>query len=244
MIKIALLCMSLLFSLLGYTQNYRITYEFEIPHPEFPEKTEDYLKQHFTKEYKKYNQISEFLKMHTISDGNAYYTSFNKIMESDEYDSTTLSSVKLLVASVYPIYYNNGTSLAHNLLFSDRVVEVDNEDYLTWEILNETKTILGFKCFKALPILNPNKPNIKSSFMPVHVWFAPGLNFKASPSVFGDLPGAVLELENHNSTLRAIEVQETKEKPQIIKLRSGQELTTYEALDKRAQKAHSDYMDN
>ncbi len=92
------------------------------------------------------------------------------------------------------------------------------------DILNETKTILGFKCFKALPKLNPNKPNIKSSFMPVHVWFAPGLNFKASPSVFGDLPGAVLELENHNSTLRAIEVQETKEKPQIIKLRSGQEL--------------------
>lgn len=217
---------------------------FEIPQPEFPEKTEDYLKKHFTKEYKKYNQISQFLKMHTISNGNAYHTSFNKIMESDEYDSTTLSSVKLLVAKFYPIYYNNGTSLAHNLLFSDRIVEVNNEEYLTWEIQNETKNILGFKCFKAIPKLKPDKKEVKSSFMPLHVWFSPSLNFKASPSVFGNLPGAVLELENHNSTLKAIQVEETKEKPQVIKLRSGQELTTYEALKKRVEKAHSDYMNN
>lgn len=233
-----------IFYLTSYSQNFKITYEYEIPPPDFPEKTEKYLVDHFTKEKKRYNQISEFLNVVTISNGETYYTTFNKLMESDQFDATSLTSAKLLVTSVYPIYYDRGTSLANNLLFSDRVVEVDNEDYLTWEILNETKTILGFKCFKALPKLNPNKPNIKSSFMPVHVWFAPGLNFKASPSVFGDLPGAVLELENHNSTLRAIEVQETKEKPQIIKLRSGQELTTYEALDKRAQKAHSDYMDN
>jgi GLPGLI family protein len=230
--------------LVSYSQNLKVTYEFEIPLPDFPEKTEDYLKQHFTKEYKKYNQISRFLKLYTISDGDSYYTTFNKIMESDQFDSMSLASTKILIASVYPIYYNNGTSLANNLLFSDRIVEVKNEQYLTWEIQNKTKTILGFKCFKAIPKLKPNKKEIKSSFMPLHVWFAPSLNFKASPSVFGDLPGAVLELENQNSILKAIQVEETKEKPQVIKLRSGQESTTYEALNERVKKAHSDYMDN
>lgn len=231
-------------TLISYSQNFKITYEFEIPPPEFPEKTEAYLKQHFTKEYKRYNQISKFLRFYTVSDGDTYYTAFNKMMESDEYDYTSLVSVKLLVASVYPIYYNNGTSLANNLQFSDRIVEVINEEYLTWKILNETKTILGFKCFKAIPEINPKKEDVKSSFMPEYVWFAPSLNFKASPSVFGDLPGAVLELGNRNSKITAVKVEETSPKPQVIKLRAGQELTTYEALSERVKKAHSYYINN
>lgn len=233
-----------LFCLVTYSQNYKITYEYEIPQPDFPEKTEKYLVDHFTKEYKKYNHISEFLKVETISNGDFYYTKFNKLMESDQFDPLSLTSVKLLVASVYPIYYNNGTSLANNPLFSDRIVEVKNEEYLTWEIQNETKTILGFKCFKAVPKVSSDEQKSGSRLIPDYVWFAPSLNFKASPSAFGDLPGAVLELKNHNSTLKAIQVEETKENPQVIKLRSGQELTTYEALNEKVKKAHSKYSNN
>ncbi|MGO2103605.1 MAG: GLPGLI family protein [Psychroflexus halocasei] len=215
-----------LFSVYAVAQNHEITYTYKVEEFGAMEGVEKYIVDHFKKEVKKYNKMAEFLKLKTISSGETYSTRFNKMMQSDEYTSTDLMSVKTLVSSVQPIYYDKGTSLAYNSAISSVVIEVINKDYVTWEIQNETKNILGIQCYKA----TPQNKNAKAKLVPEYVWFAPSLNFKASPSVFGNLPGAVLEAKKHNALITAVEIKETNKEPKRVEPKPGQKVMTYEGL--------------
>ncbi|SHE48255.1 GLPGLI family protein [Psychroflexus salarius] len=240
--KIFLSILCLLCLNISIAQNYKITYQFKFDKLEYPEETEAYIKQYFEEGLKKQQQISKTLRLILVSDGKRYYASFNQQMLSDNFRFDDVLSTKVAVSPIYPIYYNEAISLAKNVVNPDKLVKVINDKYLTWQITKETKIIEGYKCFKAVPDLKTKKQFNKSVFIPNYVWFSPELNFKASPSVFGDLPGAVLELKHSTAQIKAAKIEQTDETVQVIQLRKNQSLTTYEESIKAIQENYRDKM--
>lgn len=75
----------------------------------------------------------------------------------------------------------------------------------TFEIGNETRTILGYKCKKAKTIINSNT---------IELWYTNDLNIKGAPSVLGQKLGLVLEMNrNNNYIISATKVEKIKSIP-------------------------------
>jgi GLPGLI family protein len=66
-----------------------------------------------------------------------------------------------------------------------------------WELINETKEIEGFLCYKAAS--TKTVVNSKGTFQfPVIAWYCPKIPFSYGPNGYGDLPGLILELQVRN----------------------------------------------
>lgn len=79
----------------------------------------------------------------------------------------------------------------------------------TFELLNDTKKILGYNCKKAKTIINSNT---------IELWYANDLNVKGAPTQLGQNLGLVLELNrNSNFVLSATKVEKVKQFPIIRK---------------------------
>lgn len=73
----------------------------------------------------------------------------------------------------------------------------------SFELLPDTKTILGYKCKKARTIINSNT---------IEVWYTNDLGLKGSPSLLGQNLGLVLEtIRNGNYVVTAIKVEKLKD---------------------------------
>lgn len=65
------------------------------------------------------------------------------------------------------------------------MLDSESIDKQEFELLDETKMILGYHCKKAKTIINSNT---------IEIWYTNELNFKGGPSVLGQNLGLVLEL--------------------------------------------------
>lgn len=73
----------------------------------------------------------------------------------------------------------------------------------SFELLPDTKTILGYKCKKARTIINSNT---------IEVWYTNDVGLKGSPSLLGQNLGLVLEtIRNGNYVVTAIKVEKLKD---------------------------------
>lgn len=80
----------------------------------------------------------------------------------------------------------------------------------TFELLNETKTILGYKCQKAKTIINSNT---------IELWYTIDLDVKGAPTVLGQNLGLVLEMNrNNNFVITATKIEKLKKLPSEITL--------------------------
>ncbi|UPQ78189.1 GLPGLI family protein [Flavobacterium azooxidireducens] len=80
----------------------------------------------------------------------------------------------------------------------------------TLELLNETKTILGYKCQKAKTIINSNT---------IELWYTKDLNIQGAPTVLGQNLGLVLEMNrNDNFVITATKIEKLKKFPSGITL--------------------------
>ena len=78
----------------------------------------------------------------------------------------------------------------------------------TFEIGNETKTILGYKCRKAKTVVNSNQ---------IELWFTEDLKIKGAPTVLGQNLGLVLEINrNNNFIISATKIEKQKNIPLVI----------------------------
>lgn len=66
----------------------------------------------------------------------------------------------------------------------------------TFQITEETKTILGYKCKKATTVINSNH---------IDLWFTKDLKVKGAPTVLGQNLGLVLEMNRNNNFLISAE---------------------------------------
>ena len=94
------------------------------------------------------------------------------------------------------IHYKNtqGKIKLHQTEFADSIFLIkENYNQYTWELKNDKKEILGFKCYKAEGSYREYS-NIFKRLMNVRVtvWYAPNIPFPFGPSGYDGLPGLVL----------------------------------------------------
>lgn len=79
-----------------------------------------------------------------------------------------------------------------------------------FELLKETKTILGYKCKKAKTIVNSNT---------IEIWYTNDLGIKGAPSILGQYLGLVLEMNrNNNFIITASKIEKIKVIPENVAL--------------------------
>jgi GLPGLI family protein len=92
----------------------------------------------------------------------------------------------------------------------------------TFEMLPETKTILGHHCKKAKTIVNSNT---------IELWYTDELNVKGAPTILGQNLGLVLEMvRNGNFVITATRIEEIKKFPWILMNQKKVDLLTYKDL--------------
>jgi GLPGLI family protein len=81
-------------------------------------------------------------------------------------------------------YYNNNHSF---------ITKIDGDSY-EWNITSDTKKKINkYECINANLIIESEKKNYLQNY---NVWFAPQVNIKGGPTLFSNIPGLIIELEN------------------------------------------------
>jgi GLPGLI family protein len=90
------------------------------------------------------------------------------------------------------------------------IVKYENR-FVEWTVTNNTKEILGFKCFKAVPKYLQDYEQRELNSYPAEVWFAPSINKRGGPFKYSNLPGLILEVHSAYATITASSIKEIKE---------------------------------
>ncbi|OUL62268.1 GLPGLI family protein [Flavobacterium sp. AJR] len=94
-------------------------------------------------------------------------------------------------------YYrdNNKKTILKIIDFSGEMFNVLSDVNNNWKLTNETKTINGYLCYKALI---EKKITLKKTdnMAQVIAWYCPAIPLSYGPKEFGGLPGLILELQD------------------------------------------------
>ncbi len=116
---------------------------------------------------------------------------------------------------VYPSEYFNlnrksNTFIQIAALNSEKTISTNDSTSLakqSFELLNETKKILGYNCKKAKTIINSNT---------IELWYTNDLKIKGAPTQLGQNLGLVLEMvRNGNFVIAATKVEKLKKIPEF-----------------------------
>ncbi|MCF6181742.1 GLPGLI family protein [Lutibacter sp.] len=115
------------------------------------------------------------------------------------------------------IYYSNQNN-NENLKQVDAYGEkfLIKEKTIHWTLINETKKIGEYNCYKAITtkISNSSKGKVEQT---VTVWYTPEINIPFGPIGYGGLPGLVMELSMYNYRYYVIKIELNPKNEVIVK---------------------------
>lgn len=167
---------------------------------------------------KKNKYLSDALTLNVITNNAEYFLYYDDILLKDKISSSDLKTSKLTISSFPEILHKDDVSYGFSATLDSVLVRANYSDYYEWKIDNQVKQILGYKCYKAIPILKDDLKMPDGTFIPSEVWFTPDLNLKGSPGMFTGLPGLILEYKTSNALISAKSIEETDKKIKIIDL--------------------------
>lgn len=96
------------------------------------------------------------------------------------------------------------------------IIEYQNNS--NWELLNESKNIDGFTCFKASRIMTIDNGESGIFKRTIIAWYCPSIPVSFGPAGEGGLPGLILELHNRNIVLGVKKIDLNPDKKVVITL--------------------------
>lgn len=105
------------------------------------------------------------------------------------------------------IYYANAFE---NIYITKR--EAFGEEFLIqkddfkWQLLNETKQIGNYICYKAITIIKRYSKGEEKEFVKT-AWYCPQINIPFGPVAYGGLPGLILELVDGVEVYTAVKIE-------------------------------------
>jgi GLPGLI family protein len=135
--------------------------------------------------------VFELVKFLPLDKNNSYIVSAIQILGGDKTFYSSLMDQKLFEEK--------------NFLGKDFLVETPFDE-LGWELLNESKVIDGYTCFKAVRNRMATGRDFKKTKVPVYAWYCPEIALNTGPFEAVGLPGLVLEfrLPNYSFVARNI----------------------------------------
>ncbi len=117
-------------------------------------------------------------------------------------------------------FYNQITNLNEKEIISTK--DSTSLKKQTFELLNETKKILGYNCKKAKTIINSNT---------IELWYTEELKVKGAPTILGQNLGLVLEMvRNGNFVVAANKIEKIKSFPEFPQTNKNVDMLTYKDL--------------
>lgn len=194
-----------------YSQNYKIgiaTYEVKVGYDDWfksvPKEMQDvFIKENESKRYQLQfkDSLSKFYVVNTVdvNDESYYFKSHN---------------------SNYSLRFINDSDFGKLIIKYNR----DNN----WELLNETKKILNFNCYKAISYYEEVRNNVKVKH-PLIAWYCPEIPLKFGP--FGySLPGLIFEFQDRNITYGITKIDFKTKDIEISKPVNGKKITESEYI--------------
>lgn len=102
--------------------------------------------------------------------------------------------------------------------------------FTNWELVNETKDINGYICYKALGVLKTND-EIKPTEN-LQAWYCPEINYSFGPLGYGGLPGLIFQIQIGNNISYYLDKIEFKDDMADIIIPSIGEKVSQEEYDK------------
>ncbi len=188
-----------------------------------------------------FESFNEFEKQISISMGEVEYQliftkteSLFKVTERLGQASNDMLDLAIMTAEGDGIRYNNlqTKEKLYQKEFFGKILLIDiNANEQKWNLLNETKKIGQFNCFKATTIRITRNPagTFKKT---VVAWYTTDLPFPHGPIGYGGLPGLIVELSYENATyfLKSIDLK-SKITYRIDKPTKGKKITLEEFYD-------------
>lgn len=214
--------------------NYNITIVDKSESKENPKKT-GYYKAIFEQSKK---DIQNY-PMEFIVNESGYSIDFSNSIQVDrEFQKVRVSKFMALgFIGLDLIIFNDG-----NYSYTD-----NNKGYITshdinklgdWRITNETKEIIGYTCYKAYFSTNNSELKRASIIMPRFAWFTTDIPLSGGPTLFGNLPGLILELETKSAHFVARNIKNTKKKLKKIDLENKKIITFIQSENLHSKKPY------
>lgn len=182
----------------------------------------------FSKESVRETVMGSYLKTKPVTSILEFKNTISYYVLSDEdlnelndarYMSFNLSSTLAASSNKYYIDLNsNGRFFkAKNMQMEYELIYFEQPK---WKIFEETKSILGYKCKKALKV-----DSYKSK---TYVWFTEEIPYGFGPKTFFGLPGLILEIEKGNNVFVAKKIEINPKDIKIVKPKANLKTTTKE----------------
>jgi GLPGLI family protein len=187
--------------------------------------------------------FSDFLRINVHCDNDNCRLYYDDLLLKDGFSDGDLKNAMLNISVFTEINQFKNMSYGKSKTLKNVLVKAEYQNYLDWEISKEKKEILGYTCYKAIPVLKKNVRKPDGTFIPNEVWFTPDLNIKASPGMFSGLPGAILEYQTDISTIKAIQLKETKKHLVLFEI-DDYKTYTYERYNLEIKKYYENFRNN
>ena len=155
-----------------------------------------------------------------------------EVIENLENDFDTSYEYALILSGAEKKYYYNvgtkekivqQTSYGKNFL-------VTHKNDINWKFESVSKTILGYKCYKA-SFKKEVRNNKGVFFKLVEAWYAPELTINIGPKGYVGLPGLILELKEGAIKYYCVKIELNSSKVIKVKKPTKGEVISKEALD-------------
>lgn len=103
-------------------------------------------------------------------------------------------------------FYKKNKDIVHIITISNETFNVSFSENKPWILINESKIINNYLCFKATKEkLQRNKTSVE-----VIAWYCPEIPISNGPKEFGNLPGLILEVQDGRFVFFANQINLTK----------------------------------
>lgn len=132
--------------------------------------------------------------------------SFNAITLPQYTEKQTKDALQYSKVDGYYTKINTETKVDHYKDDSQfGLIIIEFESKINWELINESKIIDGYKCFKAVATL-VDYSFMKNPSSEVTAWYCPEIPINLGPKRLNGLPGLIFESNERNVTLRVSKI--------------------------------------
>jgi len=148
------------------------------------------------------------------------------------------SAGELYKSTSEKIYLKSDESMGKRFLISDKLEKPN------WQLIDSTKQILNYLCYKAKYIKEETDENDSLIKIPVTVWYAPDIPINNGPGKLWGLPGLILEVHEGKVSITATKIELNAENIEIKKPKKGKKISQNkfdEMYDKHTKKMREMY---
>ena len=158
-------------------------------------------------------------RIYYYHDGKSVYRWLDIENPSLEVDGEKFNATQNILPVFFKDFAQNKMHIVDMKNDSMTAAKVNMDEFLSWEILEDTKVILGHLCRKAI--------SHKDGTM-VEAWFAKDIGIMDGPEIYFGLPGLILEVKTGVIVTRAVKITLNEISDDQVKLPIFANYITYE----------------